>query len=109
MTTKRTKWQEWERRVEAWRSSGESASAFAERNGWNARTLTWWATRGLRARRAVIAAAADNVKFVEVAPERRVPNRPGVIDVVLRNGRRLRIRGVVDPETLGALARVLEA
>jgi hypothetical protein len=108
MKTKRTKWQEWERRVEAWRSSGEPASTFAERNGWNARTLTWWATQGLRARRAVIAAAADSVKFVEVAPEREVPSRAGVVDVVLRNGRRLRIRGVVDPETLGALARVLD-
>jgi len=107
MKTKRTKWQEWERRVEAWRSSGEPASTFAERNGWNARTLTWWATQGLRARRAVVA-AANNVKFVEVAPERKAPNPPGVIDVVLRNGRRLRIRGVVDPETLGALARALE-
>jgi hypothetical protein len=108
MKTKRTKRQEWERRVEAWRSSGERASTFAERNGWNARTLTCWATQGLRARRAVIVAAADSVKFVEVAPERKGPSRSGVIDVVLRNGRRLRIRGVVDPETLGALARVLE-
>ena len=108
MATKRAKWQEWERRVEAWHSSGEPAAALAERNGWNARTLTWWASQGLRARRAVIA-AADKVKFVEVAPERNVPSRTGVIDVVLRNGRRLRIRGVVDPETLGALARVLEA
>jgi hypothetical protein len=108
MTTKRAKWQEWERRVEAWRASGESAAAFAGRNGWNARTLAWWASQGLRAKRAAF--ASSEVSFVEVAPPApRPPNRPGRINVVLRNGRRLRIRGMVDPETLCALARALEA
>src|SRR5437016_12988825 len=106
MKTKRAKWQEWERRVETWRNSGESAAVFAERNGWNARTLTWWASQGLRAKRAAAAARAD-VAFVEVAPERAAPGRAGVIDVVLRNGRRLRVRGVVDTEALCALARAL--
>jgi hypothetical protein len=108
MAAKRAKRAEWERRVETWRASGESASTFAERNGWNARTLTWWASQGLRARRPA-PTPTDVVAFVEVAPERAPAAPRGVIDVVLRNGRRLRVRGAVDIATLTTLARALEA
>ena len=108
MAAKRAKRAEWERRVEAWHASGESATTFAERNGWNARTLTWWASQGLRARRAA-PTPTEAVAFVEVARERAPAAPRGVIDVVLRNGRRLRVRGAVDIATLTALARALEA
>lgn len=91
--------------MEAWRQSGESAAAFAGRNGWNPGTLVWWSRRGLRAQSAPV----DKVRFMEVEPEGVTSKASGVIDVVLRNGRRLRVWGRVDAGAIVALARALEA
>ena len=104
MATKRSKWQEWAKRVDAWRRSGESAATFCARHGWSPKTLAWWSSRGLPAKRA-----KAEVACVELAPRPVAAPRAGVVDVVLRNGRRLRVRGSVDPETPVALVRALEA
>jgi hypothetical protein len=56
---------EWARRVAAWRRSGESGSEYAERHGWNARTLTWWASE-LRRRTAGRSSATPTPSFVKV-------------------------------------------
>jgi hypothetical protein len=46
---------------------------------------------------------------MEVEPEGVTSKASGVIDVVLRNGRRLRVWGRVDAGAIVALARALEA
>jgi hypothetical protein len=51
---------------------------------------------------------AGGVEFVEVTSTRNVQATPS-IEVRLRNGHRLRVRGDVDPETVARLARALEA
>jgi transposase len=56
---------EWARRVGAWRRSGESAAEYAERHGWNPRTLTWWASE-LRRRAVGRLAGSSTPSFVEV-------------------------------------------
>jgi len=101
MGTPRESRQEWAKRVASWRRSGETAQAFAARHGWNSSTLRWWSSEGRRAR-------GDGVAFVEVTPTRPVFAKP-FIDVILRNGRRLRVRGDADPEMIASLARALEA
>jgi len=35
----------WAARVREWRASGETAKQFAEGHGYNAATLSWWASR----------------------------------------------------------------
>ncbi len=42
---KATTKQKWEARVQAWRASGQDASAFVVGKGFEASTLRWWASR----------------------------------------------------------------
>jgi hypothetical protein len=35
----------WEERLGAWKASGESMRAFAQRHGWAPRQLAWWKNR----------------------------------------------------------------
>ena len=74
---------------------------FAARYGWNPSNLRWWSSQERQTR-------ADSVTFVEVTPPEVLRPKSG-IDVLLANGRRLRVRGDVDPETVARLARALEA
>lgn len=91
---------EWRRRVQAWRASGESATQFAARAGYNARTLTWWSSR-LRAK------ASPPVRFVRVvAPE--TPASPATVDVVLASGRVVRVGPRLDPALLRGVIAALE-
>ncbi len=89
------------RRVGSWRRSGETAKAFAARYGWNPSSLRWWASQERRR-------GADGVAFVEVTPPEPSRTKSG-LDVLLANGRRLRVRGDVDPDMVARLARALEA
>ncbi len=104
MGTTRESWREWERRVEAWRRSGESAAVFASRHGWNPKTLAWWSSVGLSRKRASGAPA----HFVEVEQSPVVP-RVGRVEIVLGNGRRLRLSDGISPEYIRHLIGVLEA
>ncbi len=101
MGTQRASREEWARRVASWRQSGETATAFAARNGWNPNSLRWWSSGVRRVR-------AGGVEFVEVTSTKDV-QATSSIEVRLRNGHRLRVRGDVDPETVARLARALEA
>jgi hypothetical protein len=49
------------------------------------------------------------MEFVEVSVSARDASGDGVVEVVLRNGRQLRVRSGVDATTVAALARALEA
>jgi len=83
---------EWARRVQEWQESGLSAAEYARRKRLRARSLTWW-----RWKLEGEAATA----FVELHVD-EVRGEP--IEVVLGNGRVVRVPSVFD-DTL--LARVL--
>ena len=99
---------EWAKRVEGWKRSGLSAEAFAEREGFNAHTLRWWA-RQLR-REPIIEDLRP--KFVEVvvpvsAAEPPEIAEPVAIEVVVR-GVRLMVPVNFDENTLRRVLRVVE-
>jgi hypothetical protein len=101
MGAQRASREEWVRRVASWRRSGETANVFAARYGWNPGNLRWWSSEERRSR-------GDSVAFVEVTAAEPLRTK-SCIDVLLANGRRLRVRGDVDAETVARLARALEA
>lgn len=95
--------------MKQWRSSGQSARAFADEHGLNLSTLKWWARQfpkqGVRVElkpglgpRAAPAFAEVRVVQSEAAL--------GRIEVVARTGVVVRVQGAVDAEALG---RVLVA
>lgn len=63
---------QWSKRVAEWRRSGQKAAAFAAARGFNARTLTWWASRLNRG-----AAVASEVRLLPLVTERSVPEVVG--------------------------------
>jgi hypothetical protein len=94
----------WARRVARWAKSGLSCEAFAAREGVKARTLAWWRW-SLRSSGETSSAslAKPSVSFVEVEPI-VVERGQERIEVVLANGRVVRVpASFVDD----ALARVL--
>lgn len=104
---------EWTSEVIRWRGSGLSAAEYAKQRGLNRGTLLWWSRKVGRSdaeQPTMPRAAAAPVTFVPV----RVREEPleatslgqGSIEVILCNGRRVRIAGAVDG---GTLARVLDA
>jgi hypothetical protein len=100
--------EEWVRRVAEWRASGETAESFATARGWSARTLSWWASVGHRKQQAT--PAPPPLSFVEVTARRpeRAERSVMAVEVCLRNGRRVRVRGDVDVDRLRALLVALE-
>lgn len=95
-------------------ATGESWRSVSARTGINYATLTGWAWRLRRERRASLAPRPERVEFVELLPrdapesarelERDVP-----IEIVLRGERRLRIGAHFDADALTRLVRALEA
>lgn len=117
----------WAKRVERWSDSGLTAKEYAAETGLNANTLTHWKWRlGAEARRRQRAPRpiVEAVQFVEVTPPAGVAKAPGppasvapppapaptIIDepleVILRDGLRIRVPVQFDP---GALRRVVAA
>jgi hypothetical protein len=92
--------------AQEWRASGESCARYAARFGWAPTTLRWWASTGLL-RRGVT--PAPPVPFIEVPPRTaHTPTSADRLDVVLRNGRRIRIRGDVSLDRIERLVAALE-
>lgn len=56
---------QWLKRVEEWKKSGQSATAFAETKGWNPGTFKWWASRIAQGR---VATPATQVRLVPLLP-----------------------------------------
>jgi hypothetical protein len=94
---------EWKVRVRQWRSSGLTAGAFAEQEGLNEQTLRHWAWQLERAQ------GSTSTGFVEVVVPTATPSRETVIEVVLRDGVRLRVESGFDPETLKQVICLLES
>ena len=98
----------WEKRVGAWRSSGQTAREFSELRGINRLTLLWWSSRlGRRAQSSKTGALAVAPAFVEVLPPRPAAES-GAVEVLLRHGQRVRVTAGFDPALLRSVVAALE-
>lgn len=88
----------WERRLVRWEKSGLTRVEFARREGVNPSTLGWWRSTLKKD------VAPPEVSFVEVTMPDLAPTKPAPIEVVLLNGRTVRVPPAFDA---GELARVL--
>jgi len=88
-----------------WRDSGLSLRAFAQRHGLSLSRLDRWKAR--------LRAGGQSVQFhrVELVEPAAVlqTSAGGCIDVVLRGGRRVRVRRGFDASLLEAVARAVES
>ena len=102
--------EEWTREVGRWRQSGLTAAAYAAANNLHEGTLAGWASKlGSRTgqRRET---QTEQPRFVPVrvsAPSAAV-RRPAPIEVVLSNGRRIRVSESFDADLLAELITILE-
>ena len=113
MADRRANRQEWQKRVDRWRSSGLTAKEFAAEMGLKAGTLQFWSCKLKQADRRAVAPRVSRAtvpvvsSFLEVAP---VAIRDGDqrFEVELANGRRLRVPSTFDPATLQKLVTARE-
>ena len=75
----------WQKRVERWRASGETAEAFSAREGFAASTLRWWSSKLAR----------------DKAASRRNPSAVGMVQLI-------RVPAVAEAPRSGAKAVVVE-
>jgi transposase len=105
----------WLEIVQRWRRSGQTAGEYAQRHGLHAGTLAAWGSKlrnELAAAREPVSGSSD-AKFL---PVRVVsgPARPdaqqqsGELEVILRNGRRVVVRGDVGNDMLRRLLELAE-
>lgn len=109
---------EWLEEVVRWRRSGRNAEDYARVQGLNPRTLTFWASRLRRDVEVRLGGKEPSSRFlpVRVADEtsRRSRRVVGTVDelveieVVLTNGRRVRVSRVAMGESLARLLDVVE-
>ena len=93
---------QWHRRIEQWRSSGLSVRAFCARHGLTTASFYNW-------RRVLERRAADQVVFapVQVVAD-AFPTQTSALEVVLTDGRVVRVTPGFDAATLRQLLAVLE-
>lgn len=89
---------EWEKRVRRWKSSGLTAARFAQSQGLNPRTLTWWSSQ-LRRPDAPTAPTFVEVVAPMEQPQNALEVKVGELLVVVPVG--------FDEETLRRLVRAL--
>jgi hypothetical protein len=101
---------EWVSEVRRWRQSGQSGPEYAQAHDLDAGTLAWWASR----LRTEIAARPRRKSKSEPAflavRVRQSPVRPteGTFEVVLANGRCVRVSGDFDAERVSRLLAAVE-
>ena len=101
---------EWAQRLKQWEKSGQSAAEFGAREGIDAKRLKWWRWK-LRSQPREPRLPAP-VRFLPVhVVESPVPRGapPAFIEVVLANGRVVRIAPGFDADTLGRVLAIAEA
>jgi transposase len=91
---------EWASRVRRWRRSGLTAREFAEREGYNARTLSWWAS-------ALRDETSGPAKFIDVTAA--VASALPPLDFVVRETVVIRVRPGFDAALLRDVVAALEA
>jgi transposase len=105
---------EWVEEVGRWRRSGQSAAEYAAAHGLHPGTLGWWGSRiGSAATVQVGTQRSEPVRFLPVrVTERRVATAlatpKGEVEVVLRNGRRVRICGDFQNDVVARLLDIAE-
>ena len=96
---KERQWRQW---ITEWRASGLSVRAFCGRRGLATPSFYHW-------RRVLERRAAEKVAFVPVqVVADRVPDRASALEVVLTEGRTVRVAPGFDAATLRQLLAVLE-
>jgi hypothetical protein len=126
MARQRLRAEQWAVLIERWRASGLSLSVFCERNGVRPGTMQNWVYKPAlklaveKARRAAQAPCETPAETVEVAEPTPAflpvkiaevatePERHTAIEVILRKGRRIRVRRGFDPQTLRQIVATLE-
>jgi transposase len=105
----------WLEIVQRWRRSGQTAGEYAQRHGLHAGTLAVWGSKlrsEVTAAREPVSGSSD-AKFLPVSVVSG-PARPdaqwqsGELEVILRNGRRVVVRGDVGNDTLRRLLELAE-
>lgn len=105
---------DWTEEIRRWRESGQSATDYCRERGIHAGTLAGWLSKVRETGGAGTGARVDARSVfvpVRVSP---VPSAApssaehGDIEVVLRNGRRVRVRGNFDNGSLARLLMVVE-
>jgi hypothetical protein len=94
---------QWRRRIDQWRASGLSVRAFCDRHGLAAASFYNW-RRVLRRRPAAEQPAFVPVQVVADA----LPAQASALEVVLTDGRAVRVAPGFDAATLRQLLAVLE-
>jgi transposase len=102
---------EWAKRVDRWQHSGLSAAEFGVREGIAGEQLSWWRWHLGRKAAAKGGPAPARMRFVPARiVERAAPARSdGRVEVVLTNGRVVRIVGAVDAKLLTEMIQVIES
>lgn len=105
--------EQWVAEVAGWRKSGLGSAEYAQQRGLNRSTLLGWSFRvgAMEGRPATRREASTPTRFLPVRVRTREPAKVAVsdasrIEIVLANGRLVRVAGAVDA---GELARVLAA
>lgn len=93
---------QWRRRIDQWRSSGLSVRDFCARHGLSTASFYNW-------RRVLERRAAEHPAFVPVqVVADATPEKADALEVVLLNGRTVRVAPGFDAATLRRLLAVLE-
>jgi len=104
---------EWVEEVRRWRESGQSASEYAAEHGLHAGTLGGWASkvRGVEAAKSGGRRGRESLfvplRVAHVSPTSAKAGS-GEIEVVLLNGRRVRVSGNFDDEAVARLLSIVE-
>jgi len=99
---------EWLEEVRRWRESGESAEAYAKKHDLHAGTLAGWSSKLKTRRRQQAGTAFVPVRVVERPAMAPVKVETSEIEVVLLNGRRVRISGNFESDTVARILAVVE-
>jgi transposase-like protein len=103
----------WAKRVERWRASGLTAREFAAEIGVNAHTLNHWRWRLGQDQRAPTARAriprSREAAFVEVIAGGEAAAADELIEIIVRDGMRIRVPVRFDADVLRRVVAVVEA
>ena len=102
--------EEWAKEVVRWRRSGLTAAAYAAENDLHEGTLAGWASKfGSRAlHRAEARREQPRFVPVRVSDSSAEESKPAGLEVVLSNGRRIRVSERFDAELLAQVVTVLD-